>query len=321
VDPNSDGPLKIIITDKHINITGTKPLVVDLNEPCQIEYQNKEYAQSVASYEENILLAGSLNNNYRCNVIIDTGCPHLCALSPVIVQENNLPIYPIDGDEYLNGISYLSNLKLGKLVIHEMPCWYADQQWELQFFGIPIKKDKTITLGLMLMKEFRYISFDGVHRKLTLSAEQSFMPTQDDQWSRYPLKIEDDTHGALRLMVDIPIEGKTYHIALDTGSPDSLTIDRKFFDEFYKSEKVAIKKQDAKLGYYAEGWVNCQKITLPELDFCHRKIKNAQIFIRPDDMANKYPNIVGMKYFKDTVLVLDFENELLWVKDKEIVEK
>jgi len=312
IDPN-DGPLKMTMEGKRIIAFNTKP-TIDLDKPCQIKYNPLGFN----SY--NIVVTGQLAKNYQCRVMIDTGCPFLSMLSYNVVQENNLPIYPIEGESWC-GICYLPYLQIGEATIREVSSLYTTRQWELQFFGIPIKKIRMVLFGLQLMREFRYILFDGVNKELTLSAKQSFTPMHDNQWLQYPFKIEEDINKNLRLWVDIPIEGKTYHIAFDTGANAGLIIDTKFFDELSKRIKVAGKKQKCKLPIYQEGWVDCQKVVLPELSFCHKRIKNAQIIILPDDIAYKHTNFVGMRYFKDTVFVLDFESELLWVKNWEIGEK
>jgi len=306
LDPN-DGPLKKIMAGKNIRAFDTKS-VIDLKEPCKIKYKPLSGNSCKAT------VTGRLGKNYKCSVLIDTGTPLLSMLSYNVVKDNNLSFYPIKGQSPSGGFCYLPYLKLGDATIRDIPCVYMNRQWGLRFFGIPVNKTRTILFGLQLMREFRYILFDSVHRELTLSAKQSFMPLKDDQWLQYPFKIKDEINRNLRLLVDIPIEGNTYHLALDTGSYAGLQVDRKFFDKLSESIKLTVKKQKFKYPIYQEGWVDCQVVVLPELNFCHRDIKNAQIVILPDDMAYKYSNFVGMQYFKDTVLVLDFERELMWVK-------
>jgi hypothetical protein len=306
IDPN-DGPLKMTLEGNTVALN-TRP-IIDLEEACKIKYNSLPFEGC------NIIVAGQLAGNYQCRVLIDTGCPFLNMLNYNIVQENNLPVLPIEGGPFVDGICHLPSLKLGEATIRDVACVYQNRQWELQFFGVPVNKTRMVLFGLQLMREFRYIQFDGVHRELTLSAKQSFVPTQDSQWLQYPFKIEEDITKNLRLMVDFPIEGENYHIALDTGASETLIVDTKFFDEFSKSIKVTAKKQNLKQVNYITGWEDHYKIVLPELDFCHRRIKNAQIIIKPDDVTYKYPNFVGMQCFKDTVFVLDFEREQLWVKD------
>jgi hypothetical protein len=305
IDPNN-GPFKMTWEGNTITIN-TRP-VIDLEKLCKIKYDSLPFEGCY------IIVAGQLAGNYRCRVLIDTGCSVLCMLSSNIVQENILPVYPVEGMSPGGGVCYLPCLKLGEAAMHDIYCLYMNRQWELQFFGMPVNKPRMVLFGLQLMREFRYILFDGIHRELTLSAKQSFVPA-DSRWLQYPFKLEEDANKNLRLMVDFPIEGKNYHIALDTGEDAGLIVDATFFDEFSKDIKVTAKKQNIKRTFYQYGWVDCHKVVLPELDFCHRKIKNAQIIIRPDDIAYKYPNFVGMQCFKDTVFVLDFERELLWVKD------
>jgi hypothetical protein len=310
IDPNN-GSLKMTLGGKGVVTFDTKP-IINIEGPCKIKYISSPFGSC------DIIVAGRLAKNYQCSVVIDTGCSVLCMLSSNIVRENNLPVYPVEGMSPGGGVCYLPCLKLGDAAIRDISSLYMNRQWELQLFGVPVNKTRKVLLGLGLMREFRYILFDCVHKELTLSAKQSFMPTPDSQWQQYPFKIEEDIIKNFRLTVDIPIEGNNYHIALDTGQSEALVVDTKFFDEFSKSVKVTARKQKLKQINYFTGWYDCQKVVLPELGFCRRKVKNAQIIIRPDDTAFKYPNFVGMQCFADTVFVLDFERELLWVKNKEI---
>ena len=305
IDPNT-GPLKMAVEDKRITLY-TKA-IIDLDKPCRIKYHPLTFNRC------SVWVTGRLTKNYRCHVAIDTGCWALGALSWSVIRENKLPIYPIEIEEKVfDGFCYLPVLQVGEAKIREVGCLCMNKELDRQFFGMPVNRIRRVLLGLQLLKEFRYILVDGVHKELMLSAEQSFTPMQDDQWLQYPLKIEEYPKGGLRLMIDIPIGGKTYHIQLDTGSDGALTVDTKFFDELSKSITATVKKRKGK-DLFLIGWVDCQKVVLPELDFCHRILKNAQISILPDDMAGKYTNLVGMQCFKDTVMVLDFERELMWVK-------
>jgi hypothetical protein len=306
IDPNN-GPLKMTLESNTIAIN-TRP-VIDLKETCKVKYNPLPFEECY------IIVAGQLAKNYQCRVLIDTGYPLLGMLSYNIVQENKLPVYPIEETSPGGGVCYLPYLRIGRATIHDVACVYQNKQWELQLFSVPVIKPRVVLFGLQLMREFKHILFDGVHKELTLSAKQSFRPTQDSTWQQYPFKIEEDATKSLRLMVDFPIEGKNYHIALDTGDGAGLVVDTAFFDKLSKDIKVAAKKQNLKRAFYQYGWVDCRKVVLPELDFCHRKIKNVQIIIRLDDTAFKCPNFVGMQCFEDTVFVLDFERELLWVKD------
>jgi hypothetical protein len=308
LDPNSE-PLKIAMESKCIIDLNTKP-VINLEKPCKIKYNPSPFGG------RDINVTGQIVKNYRCRIRIDTGCPVLCMLSYNVVKENNLSIYSIEGQSPSGGICYLPYLHLGEATIRDIPCLYLNRQWELQFFGIPVNKIKLVLFGLQLMKEFRYILFDNVRGELTLSAKQSFTPMQDNHWLQYPFKIEENIKNRnIRLIVDLPIEENTYRIALDTGADAGLIVDTRFFDRLPESMTATGEKQNFKLAIYPEGWLDCKKMVVPELNFCHRKIKNAQVIVLPDDTADKYTNFVGMQYFKDTVFVLDFESELLWVKD------
>lgn len=147
---------------------------------------------------------------------------------------------------------------------------------------------------------------DSVHEEVTFSTNQSFIPLHDDQWLQYPIKIEKDQNDNLKLMVDIPIEGKIYHIGLDTGQAEALSINTKYLE----SMKVTGEIQKYKQLHFTDGLVDCQRLILHQINICNRVINNPLITISPDNMTN----FIGMQCFNDTVMVLDFENKIMWVK-------
>jgi hypothetical protein len=49
----------------------------------------------------------------------------------------------------------------------------------------------------------------------------------------------------------------------------------------------------------------------------NRTVRNAKISVFPNDspIVEHCFGMLGMQYFEDTVMVLDFEKELMWVKN------
>ena len=65
------------------------------------------------------------------------------------------------------------------------------------------------------------------------------------------------------------------------------------------------------------GRLNCEKTVVPGLQVGNRLVKDALISVFPDDcpLLDESEALLGMQYFLDTVVALDFENCLLWVKN------
>lgn len=50
-----------------------------------------------------------------------------------------------------------------------------------------------------------------------------------------------------------------------------------------------------------------------------RTVKNAEISVFPSNspLVEDCDGLLGMQYFRDTVMVLDFDEELMWVKSSQ----
>ena len=47
-----------------------------------------------------------------------------------------------------------------------------------------------------------------------------------------------------------------------------------------------------------------------------RVIREAQVSVFPNDspLLDRCPGLIGMQFFRDTIVVLDFQRNLMWVK-------
>jgi len=309
IDPNT-GPLKMTVEGKRIKSFNTKP-IIELSEPCRIKLAS----------DSHIVVTGQAPKGSKCRVSIDSGFPGFCMLSDNIVRENSLHIYPTEGGQ-VEGVCYLPSLQLGKATICDVPCYYTKKLRELQLFGIPINRLKKVWVGIRLMRDFKYIVLDNSQGEIELSAKQSFIPVHPNCWIQYPFKIEKDINGELRLMVKIPIAGENLWILFDTCSSPGLSVDAEFWAKLSERAKT-VKIKDSKNQYYQTGLVDCQRAIVSELTIGHRIIANAEVVFFPEDKPHeiqignksyKFPNVLGMGYFKDTVIALDFEHGLLWVR-------
>ena len=80
-----------------------------------------------------------------------------------------------------------------------------------------------------------------------------------------------------------------------------------------------VKLQKGKENYPYIGNLSCKKGNIHDLEFGNRTIHNAEISVFKDDcpLLDGCDGLVGMQYFSDTVFVLDFENELMWLKERD----
>lgn len=142
------------------------------------------------------------------------------------------------------------------------------------------------------------------------------MPIELDRWAQYSFAIEQDSRGNIFLFVKIPIAGEEIRLQLDTGSGRGLAIAEELWQRIRRKIRDVKLKQATDLYPYI-GQLVCERAVIPEIRVGDRTLKNAQISIFPDDspLVEQCPGLLGMQYFQDTVMVLDFQQNLMWVKN------
>ena len=148
--------------------------------------------------------------------------------------------------------------------------------------------------------------FDNVKQEVTFSKDGSFTPENNDLWCSYPFEIKSD-----RIIVQMPVNGEVYELFFDSGGyKPGLFLNKDDWNIIKQSLNV---KQIRKSHYYNYflGRLPCQIAKVSELSMGEKKLKNTQILIRED---SKDLSMLSLDYFQDTVVVLDFVNNLLWIK-------
>jgi hypothetical protein len=187
---------------------------------------------------------------------------------------------------------------------------------EIQLLGIPLAKDKAVIAGLAALRRFKYITFDSIEKEVELSPNEVFKPEQPDLWKQYSFSIEEDLGGNVLLLVKIPIAGKEIELQLDTGSGRGLAINQELWEQMCKDiQHVRLIKGSDLYPYI--GLLSCKHGVVPELEVGNRTVRNAKISVFPNDspLVDQCSGVLGMQYFEDTVMVLDFEKDLMWVKN------
>ena len=282
-------------------------------EPCRIKYHS--------SYSVNRWMAveGKLGNGRKYPVVLDTGASIALFVNDIHVMENKLAIYPLkshNGDSVGWGMCYLPELHIGQVTLANWPCFYREQHTEVQLLGLPLAKGKAIIAGLAALRRFKYISFDSIRKEVEFSLKEVFKPEQSDLWTQYPFEIEEDLGGNVFLFVKIPIAGEEIELQLDTGNGRGLAITEELWERMSKKiQHVKLKKGRDLYPYI--GWLVCKRGVVPKLEVGNRIVKNAKVSVFPNDspIVDQCSGLLGMQYFQDTIMVLDFERNLMWVKN------
>lgn len=136
-----------------------------------------------------------------------------------------------------------------------------------------------------------------------------------NSWDKYPVKIEEDLNGNMFLFVDIFIAGEKVTLQLDTGSGNGLAVKNSLWQKLSRNIQSPKTKKGSDHYPYI-GSLDCKRAVFFELPFGQRLVKNAKVSIFSDDcpLLDESDALVGMQFFLDTAVALDFENYLMWVK-------
>lgn len=299
-----DGERKII----SVIYTGRS---VELEKPCRVRYEGFYW-----DFLDLIAVPARLPNGKIYTAWIDTGYGGSVMTNGITIIENDLAICPLGQNlrkEFV-GICHLPRLEIGQAIIINPPCKYLQIHWQWDVLGLHLWKQKGVVVGLKLLRRFSYVSFDNINKEMELSLEEPFEPKQANKWQSYPLKIEKDESGDSRLMVDIPVGGENLHIMFDTCGRYGMVVGPELCKKISaKGGKVKVRKSRLATGFL--GWVECRRAKVAQLDVAGTEIKNAEVIILDKDspyLAGE--GYISMKYFEKSVVVLDFERNLMWIK-------
>ena len=281
--------------------------------PFRIKYHS--------SYSANRWMAveGRLSSGRKYPVILDTGASIALFVNDIHIMENKLAIYPLESHSSEPagwGMCYLPELHIGQVTFVNWPCFYREQHTEVQLLGLPIANGKAVIAGLVALRRFKYIAFDSVRKEVEFSLEEAFNPGQSDSWSQYSFAIEEDLGGNAFLFVKIPIAGEKTELQLDTGNGRGLSISEELWEKISKKiQHIELRKGTDLYPYI--GRLVCKRGVISKLEVGDRIVKNAKISVFPNDspIVEQCSGLLGMQYFQNTIMVLDFERNLMWVKN------
>ncbi len=312
-DPNKPYKIEAIQEDNEEKLYElSTDIDIKQEKPCRVRYCGFHHFIS-----RHIVVEGKLKNNKKYPIILDTGAsPGAIIVNDIHIMENKLSIYPLgNNDSSLSdhGFCYIPELQVGNTTFTGFPGWYVEEHDELQIFGLAITHGREMVIGLPILSEFKYLLFDGVKKEAELSANKVFEPEMPELWDKYSFLIK--KHPEL-LVVEIPINMQNIKLRLDTGAGLGLMISENAWEEM--SDRFHnVKLKDTSLFSPAYGKLSGKKCIIQKLSIGNRIIKNAKISILPNDCPLFVKNsemLIGMQYFRDTTIVLDFERNLMWIR-------
>ncbi len=262
-----------------------------------------------------IRVMGLLNGDKEYPVVIDSGCSTHLVVNDVIVVENGLDILPLkEVGLKMGGLCYVAQFKIGDIEISSPLCCYSLTHYEKKVLGLTTWKERNILLGLGLMQKFEYVLIDNINSEVEFCKEGSFRANSNESWSQYRISIEADRQNVLRLMVEIPIAAEERKIILDTGADGGLLITEKIWETLSAGLKIVDESSDRIR--MRDGWKVVKKIVVEKLTLGEESISNATISVMSNDSVfGENFSLLGMDYFADTVVVLDFGRKLFWVRN------
>ena len=310
LDPNN-GPVKISTSKEDPNKVEFhfSKWDVDLAKPCKVECQKFYF-----DWLNMIVVPGALPNGKIYSIWLDTGYPGSALTNGLTILENDLAIHPLGQESRTStyvGFCYLPSLKIGQVIITNPPCRYIQQQWEVRVLNLPVWQQKGVLIGLGLMKHFGYILFDNVRKEVEFAPADFFFQTDESgSWENYSFEIKNE-----KIVVSMLIENKNFPVAFDTCGSYGMVVNFDTWEKLAKNIKnTKVKKSKFYSGFLGE--LPCYKARIKKLKIGNRVVKNAEVIILPEDSPYFSTGItLSMKYFKNTVVVLDFERNLMWVKN------
>ena len=300
--------------NQYFQVLKEEPNRVDVNWTDTSIHLRNRCRVKMYEEEQKVQVSGTLSNNKQYPITIDSGFDQFILASDTIVLDAGLEIYPVS--EYkgiTGGLCHLDWFKIGDLTIKHPPCIYKLAHYEGRKLSKTKWKENTILFGLSLMKRFQYILIDNVNQEVEFSVKDLFEPEYLNAWNQYPITLEIDHSKRERLMVDIPLTGQTRHLLFDTGSGSGLIVAEDIWKTI-SADLTILKKVDTRQRMM-HGFEPSKEITVRNLDVGNRQLKNAAIYmLLNEEPCGKDFFLLGMGYFQDTVVVIDFERNLFWIK-------
>lgn len=265
------------------------------------------------------IVKGQLNGT-TYPVIFDTGCSPVVLISDVHINKNQLPVLFFVPNNKPNspGLAIAENLTIGSLQLENYPCCFSNYSADIRFFGLPAGLSEAIIMPLEIMSAFRYVQYDQINKELSFSNTQLFMIEDSSEWITFPFEITGED--IQRIILTIPIEGISTRLFLDTGGAGQLELDNDIVEQLFEKRpdlRETRKGKTKTITPYGSGEKTSLKMAVKNLQFGDTNIRKLTIHYdkMPDNTHQPdFQGTIGIDLFRNTIMVLDFENKVMRVK-------
>ena len=113
-------------------------------------------------------------------------------------------------------------------------------------------------------------------------------------------------------MVTIPIEGRDFRLLFDTCGRYGIVVNKEMWQDLQKVTKTT-KAKEGKFFSGFLGELTCRRAKIKNLKIANQVVSNAEVLILPKNSPYG-GGYISMKFFKNSVVVLDFKHKLMWIK-------
>jgi len=206
----------------------------------------------------------------------------------------------------------LDKIEIGDVTITAPPCLYTLNHYETRVLGRTLWKQRQAILGLELLRRFSYFLIDNISSEVEFGTQNSFQVDAVEMWDRYDMFVEEAAENAKDIIIRIPIAGEITEAKLDTGTSWTLAMTEHIWDDY--STKLQVLKESKEQAQFFYGLKNVRKITVSKFSIGDKSMVDAPIIILDNSVFKESFILIGIGYFKDTIVVIDFERSLVWVR-------
>lgn len=304
-DPNCNDP-----NSRHVEISWAGQ-AIEPNEPVSIPYRPLEFAFGAWP-----MLNGKLEDGKSVILMVDTGCGLPMLIGDSMVRRHEIPVLPIEDKEGGWGVCDIRALHVGGLTFTYPPCFFISQHLQLHVLGLPLWKQDTLLLGLPALQRFKYVAFDNPLRRILFSKDKSFIPEEPALWEDYPFTIENEpNHLLTRIALTLPLAGEPAKLGFDSGG-GFLVMKETPFEALRGRLHIVSEKKGTFLAYQY-GELKSRRVIVKNLSLGGRVLPRTKIYILPDDteyLPKGEDGYLSLREFRDTLVVLDFENHLFRIQ-------
>jgi hypothetical protein len=250
----------------------------------------------------------------------DTGASPFIMIEDTQINRHKMPVIFFKPDDKSDsaGLAFAESLQVGPIQYDNAPCVFLKHHAEHRLLGlVPVHRFEWMVLPLDLMAAFGHIEFDQVANEIRLSETEPFRPDDPSQWLALAFEIRQS--GMNRLLLQLPVEGIPTTLFLDTGAAYELFLSNELMQRLHQKRPDFLEARTRRTHIYipyAGGMINSRKFTAGNVHLADRTFDRIEVFYREKDPdpALPFDGIIGINLFRDTVMVLDFKQNLMWVK-------